>query len=163
MENPREAGQTIHQIDARSTTRRRFLTASAAALGATAMAAPEKRRKPNLLVLWTDEQRADTLAVYGNRRIHTPHLNRLATQSFVFRDAYVSQPVCTPSRATVMTGLYPHQCGCTANNIPLRADTPCLPELLADPDYATGYMGKWHLGDEIFAQHGFREWVSIEY
>jgi len=147
----------------RSTTRRRFLGASAAALGARALSVGAGRRKPNLLVLWTDEQRADTMAAYGNRRIHAPSLNRLAAESFVFRNAYVSQPVCTPSRSTVMTGLWPHQCGCTANNIPLPAGTPCLPELLADPDYHTAYMGKWHLGDEIFAQHGFAEWVSMEY
>ena len=148
----------------RSTTRRRFLGASAAALGARALGAGAgQRRKPNLLVLWTDEQRADTMAAYGNRRIHAPSLNRLAAESFVFRNATVSQPVCTPSRSTVMTGLWPHQCGCTANNIPLPAATPCLPQLLADPDYRTAYMGKWHLGDEIFAQHGLAEWVSIEY
>ena len=148
----------------RRTSRRGFLGASTAALGASALGAGAgRRRKPNLLVLWTDEQRADTMAAYGNRRIHAPNLNRLAEQSFVFRNAYVSQPVCTPSRATVMTGLWPHQCGCTANNIPLPETTPCLPELLGDADYHTAYMGKWHLGDEIFAQHGFRDWVSMEY
>jgi len=147
----------------RSSTRRQFLGASAAALGAKALAEGAGRRKPNLLVLWTDEQRADTMAAYGNTRIHAPNLNGLAAESFVLRNAYVTQPVCTPSRSTVMTGLWPHTSGCTANNIPLPADVPCLPELLADPDYRTAYMGKWHLGDEIFAQHGFQEWASIEY
>ena len=116
----------------------------------------------NLLFIFTDEQRADTLAAYGNPRIQMPHLNRLAAQSTVFDQAYVTQPVCTPSRATIMTGLYPHTCGCTENNIPLRPETPCLPEMLSRGDYATAYHGKWHLGDEIFAQHGFDEWISIE-
>jgi arylsulfatase A-like enzyme len=119
-------------------------------------------RKPNLLFLWTDEQRADTMAVYGNSKIKTPCLNKLAEESVVFENAYVSQPVCTPSRATVMTGLWPHQSSCLANNIPVPEHVRCFPELLNDPDYRTGYMGKWHLGDEIFAQHGFQEWVSIE-
>ena len=123
---------------------------------------PRRRDKPNLLFLWTDEQRADTMAAYGNTRIHTPNLNKLGRESVVFERAYVTQPVCTPNRSAVMTGLWPHTSGCVMNNIPLPADVPCLPELVNDPDYRTAYMGKWHLGDEIFAQHGFQEWVAIE-
>ncbi len=153
---------------ARSISRRRFLTQSAGAglLASTAArrchAAPKRRDKPNLLFIWTDEQRADTMAAYGNTKIRAPNLNRLAAESAVFRRAYVTQPVCTPSRSSVMTGLWPHVSGCTANNIPLRPETKVLPELVNDPDYRTAYMGKWHLGDEIFAQHGFQEWASIE-
>jgi choline-sulfatase len=151
----------------RRTTRRKFLQAGAVTITApgllrSATAAGAKRRKPNLLFLWTDEQRADTMAAYGNRRIHAPNLNRLADQSTVFRNAYVTQPVCTPNRAAVMTGLWPHTCGCTTNNTPLPTDVPCLNELVGDNDYRTAYMGKWHLGDEIFAQHGFDEWVGME-
>lgn len=145
-------------------TRRRFLaTAAAATLASAASPAPTRpRRKPNLLVLWTDEQRADTIDVYGNLRIQSPNLSKLASESVVFQNAYVSQPVCTPSRSTVMTGLWPHQNGCTQNNIALSYDVPTLPKLVDDSDYRTGYFGKWHLGDEIFAQHGFGEWRSIE-
>jgi len=124
--------------------------------------AGSRQKKPNLLFIWTDEQRADTMAAYGNTRIHAPSLNKLADESVVFQKAYVTQPVCTPNRSAVMTGLWPHTSGCTENNIPLPKDIRCLPELLNDPDYRTAYMGKWHLGDEIFAQHGFEEWVSIE-
>lgn len=118
--------------------------------------------KPNLLFIWTDEQRADTMAVYGNTKIHAPNLNKLASESVVFEKTYVTQPVCTPNRSAVMTGLWPHTSGCIANNIPLPGDIRCMPELVNDPDYRTAYMGKWHLGDEIFAQHGFEEWVAIE-
>jgi len=118
--------------------------------------------KPNLLFLFTDEQRQDTMAAYGNQLIQAPHLDRLASEGVVFTRAYVSQPVCTPSRATIMTGLYPHTCGCTANNIPLDESIPTLAELFADPEYEHAYLGKWHLGDEIFPQHGFTRWVSIE-
>jgi len=120
------------------------------------------RQHPNLLFLFTDEQRADTMAAYGNTRIEVPNLNRLSEESFVFERTYVSQPVCTPSRATILTGLWPHTNGCTGNNIPLPAEVACLPEMLLRGDYATGYHGKWHLGDELYAQHGFDEWVSIE-
>jgi arylsulfatase A-like enzyme len=144
-------------------SRRQFLqTAGIAAVAGPHLVSRPAARRPNLLFLWTDEQRADTMAAYGNTRIKTPCLNKLAGESAVFANAYVSQPVCTPSRMTAMTGLWPHQTPCCVNNAPLPAATRCHPELLNDPDYRTGYMGKWHLGDEIFAQHGFGEWVSIE-
>jgi len=121
--------------------------------------------KPNLLFLFTDEQRWDTLATPGFGSESMPHLNRFAARSTVFEETYCTQPVCTPSRGSIMTGLYPHSHGATFNNIDLNPDARCLPELL-DPEtrarYATAYIGKWHLGDEIFAQHGFDQWVSLE-
>jgi arylsulfatase A-like enzyme len=137
-------------------------TTSTAVLGANIIGCSKKSRKPNLLFIWTDEQRTDTMRVYGNQKIQAPSLNKLAGQSLAFRYPYVSQPVCTPSRSTVMTGLWPHQNGCVRNNISLPAEVPCLPEIINDTDYVNGYFGKWHLGDEIFAQHGFHEWKSIE-
>jgi arylsulfatase A-like enzyme len=121
----------------------------------------ESMSRPNLLYILTDQQRYDTLVCYGNRQIQTPHLNRLAGESYVFEHAYVTQPVCSPARASLMTGLYPHACGVTRCNIPLPADLPTLAELLPD-EYTCTHMGKWHLGDEIFAQHGFSRWVGSE-
>jgi arylsulfatase A-like enzyme len=118
--------------------------------------------KPNLLFIWTDQQRADTMSAYGNHTYRVPVMNRLAAESVVFDRAYVAQPVCTPSRSCVMTGLWPHQSGCRNNNIVMRPETKTVPELLGDSSYRTGYFGKWHLGDEIFAQHGFEEWKAIE-
>ncbi len=117
--------------------------------------------RPNLLFIFTDEQRADTLAAYGNNRIEVPNLNKLADKSTVFERAYVSQPVCTPSRSTIMTGLTPHTNGCTRNNLPLDLEIPTIAEMLPD-EYYNAYHGKWHLGDELFVQHGFDEWISIE-
>ena len=118
--------------------------------------------RPNLLFIFTDEQRADTMAAYGNSIIQTPTLNRLTAQSTVFDQAYVTQPVCTPSRSTILTGQWPHTNGLRHNNIPLSPETRCLPEFLESGDYYCGYHGKWHLGDELYLQHGFDEWVSIE-
>ncbi len=146
-------------------TRRLALQTVAAGLAGSPAILRGARRpqdKPNLLFLWTDEQRADTMAAYGNTRYRVPAMNRLASQSIVFDHAYVTQPVCTPSRSCVMTGLWPHQSGCIKNGIPLKAAAKTVPELLGDASYRTAYMGKWHLGDEIFAQHGFEEWQAIE-
>lgn len=117
---------------------------------------------PNLLFIYTDEQAAGTMRAYGNDLIETPNMDRLAADGVVFEQAYCTQSVCTPSRSSILTGLYPHATGCTANNIPLPADVRCLPELADFSGYRTGHFGKWHLGDEIFAQHGFQEWVSME-
>jgi arylsulfatase A-like enzyme len=118
-------------------------------------------RPPNLLFIYTDEQRADTLACYGNDRIRMPHLNRFAETATVVERAYVTQPVCTPSRTSLLTGLTPHTACMPGNNLTLPDEVPCLPEMLRD-GYATAHHGKWHLGDEIFAQHGFQEWVATE-
>src|SRR5437899_1114204 len=98
--------------------------------------------KPNLLFLWTDEQRADTMAAYGNHSFRVPVMNRLASRSVVFDRCYVTQPVCSPNRSAVMTGLWPHQSGVITNNIPLPPATPTLPELVGDAAYRTGYFGK---------------------
>lgn len=136
--------------------------ASAATLGANIISCKSKQRKPNLLFIWTDEQATHTMKVYGNDKIKTPNLNKLAEESFVFKNAYDSQPVCTPARSTVMTGLWPTQNTMVKNGNILPKEVECFPEIVNNPEYKTAYMGKWHLGDEQFAQHGFQEWVSME-
>ena len=117
--------------------------------------------QPNILYIFTDQQRVDTLRCYGNEQIETPALDSLAADGFVFENAYVSQPVCSPARATMLTGLWPHTAGVPACNVPLRAEVPTFAEMLP-PEYRTAFMGKWHLGDEIFPQHGFETWVGSE-
>ena len=117
--------------------------------------------RPNILFIFTDQQRADTMACYGNELISTPNLNALAEESFVFDNAYVSSPVCTPSRSTIMTGLWPHTNGCIGNNAPLDPAIPTIADMLPE-EYLTAYYGKWHLGDEVIRQHGFDEWAGME-
>ena len=72
---------------------------------------------PNLLFIYTDQQRSDSLAAYGNDLIQMPNLNRLADDSVVFEQTYVTQPVCQPSRSTILTGLYPHTTGVDTGHI----------------------------------------------
>ena len=117
--------------------------------------------RPNLVFIFSDQQRADTMACYGNDWLNVPNLNALADQSFVFENAYVTQPVCTPARASIMTGLYPHAAGPIVNQLVLPRETPVIAEMLPD-EYYCGYYGKWHLGDDVIRQHGFDEWVSTE-
>ena len=117
--------------------------------------------KPNLVFIFSDQQRFDTLRCYGNEWIQTPNLNALASQSFVFRNAYVTQPVCTPARASIMTGLYPHAAGPVINRVILPPGTRTIAEMVS-AEYLCGYFGKWHLGDDVIAQHGFDAWVSTE-
>jgi len=121
-----------------------------------------KKRKPNMLFLFTDQQRQDTLAVYGNTTIKVPNLNRLAAESVVFHNYYCTQPICTPSRGSLLTGLWPHTHGEFTNNVPLQPEIPVLVEMLQPKEYYTSYFGKWHLGNEIFRQHGFDEFESTE-
>ena len=117
--------------------------------------------RPNMVFIFSDQQRADTMACYGNDWLNVPNLNALAAQSFVFQNAYVTQPVCTPARASIMTGLYPHAAGPIVNQLVLPRETPVLAEMLPD-EYYCGYYGKWHLGDDVIRQHGYDEWVSTE-
>lgn len=119
------------------------------------------KRPPNILLVWTDQQRNDTLPCHGNDFVQAPNLKHLGETSFVFRHALCTQPVCTPSRASILTGLWTHTHGCVNNNIPLRPDVPVLSEMLPEA-YDCAYYGKWHLGDEIKAQRGFSDWRSIE-
>ena len=118
-------------------------------------------RRPNLVFIMSDQQRYDTMACYGNDWIDTPNLNALASESFVFERAYVTQPVCTPARASIMTGLYPHSAGPIVNKMHLPAHFKTVGELVS-PDCARGYMGKWHLGNDVLPQHSFDTWISTE-
>lgn len=110
----------------------------------------------NLVVFLPDQQRADTITPE-----YAPNLAALAEQSVVFERAYVTHPVCTPSRSSIMTGTWPHQNGCMRNSVALPAKFKCLPQLV-DSGYVGGYYGKWHLGNDAQPQRGFKYWISTE-
>jgi len=152
----------VEHLSRRTFLRTAALGSASLVLGSKSKAQSAKlTRKPNLIVFLTDQQRPDTLACYGARRLSAPNLDKLASQSCVFQRAYVTQAVCTPSRSSLLTGTWPHANGCTHNNARLRTDSRCLPEMMGDNDYRTAYIGKWHLGYEVLAQHGFEQWISI--
>src|SRR6266540_5161204 len=120
------------------------------------------QRKPNLVLFLPDQQRADTIACYGGAKVHAPNLNKLASESVVFERAYVTHPVCTPSRSSLMTGTWPHINGCTRNSVPLDRRFRVFPELMQDQDYRSAYIGKWHLGEDGPAGRGFQHWISTD-
>ncbi len=119
-------------------------------------------RKPNLILFLPDQQRADTLACYGGIKVHAPNLNKLASESVIFERTYVTHPVCTPSRSSLMTGTWPHTNGCTRNSVPLDPRFRVFPEMMQDKDYRTAYIGKWHLGEDGPAGRGFHHWISTD-
>jgi len=110
---------------------RRGLLASVVPAALAAPAALRSARpageKPNLLFILLDQMRYNTIAAYGYTDYRTPNLNRLAEDSIVFDKCYVSQPICSPSRSSLLTGTWPSTNGCIQNRIRLRKDVPFSP------------------------------------
>jgi arylsulfatase A-like enzyme len=103
-------------------------------------------RSPNILWICTDQQRFDTIAALGNPRISTPNVDRLVTGGVAFRYAYCQSPICTPSRASFLTGRYPSTVhGCMNGNERWAEAAPLVTKLLADAGYDCGLAGKLHL------------------
>jgi arylsulfatase A-like enzyme len=109
-------------------------------------------QKPNVIVIYTDDQGAVDLGSYGAKDIFTPNLDQLAKEGTRFTQAYVAAPVCAPSRAALLTGNYPQRAGVTGNTSAkpgshgLPSEQYTMAELFKDHGYATGHIGKWHLG-----------------
>src|SRR5256884_1843481 len=119
-------------------------------------------RQPNLIVFPTDQERADTIIAETCRTVHAASLHKLASKSVIFERAYVTHPLCVPSRASLLTGMWPHQTGCTKNGISLDPRIRTFAELIGDDRYHPAYMGKWQLGAEAKRQRGCRDWISTE-
>ncbi len=101
--------------------------------------------QPNILWICTDQQRFDTLGCYGNEWVRTPHIDALAAGGTLFEHAYSQSPVCTPSRASFLTGRYPRTTRCRQNGQTIPADEKLVTRLLADAGYTCGLAGKLHL------------------
>jgi len=109
--------------------------------------------KPNILLILTDQHRLSALGAYGQTPCLTPNLDRLAAAGTRFETVYTTCPLCSPARASLMTGMWPHRHGMTANAENMTSachailDSPrLLPRQLQAQGYRTGYTGKWHLG-----------------
>lgn len=131
-------------------------------------------KRPNIVILFADDLGYADLEVYGHPTSHTPNLNQLATSGLLFTQFYVSSPVCSPSRASLLTGRYQTRSGVwpgvfvpdTAGGLPLNETT--IAEVLQPLGYHTAIVGKWHLGvgkEGMFlpTNQGFDEYLGIPY
>jgi N-acetylglucosamine-6-sulfatase len=154
-------------------TRRQFLTnASAVIAGASAAQAHAQNPsvtgasngKPrNILFILTDDQRFDMLGCLGHPFLETPHLDELVRNGVLFENAVVTTALCSPSRASILSGLYAHSHGVLDNSTKMSDDLPTCPKLLQNAGYKTAFIGKWHMGGETDEPRpGFDHWVSFK-
>ena len=109
-----------------------------------------KGKKPNIILVMTDDQGMGDLSCMGNKVLSTPHIDALSTRSVRFREFHVS-PTCAPSRAAIFSGRHPFKNGVTHTILErerMALSTTTFPQLLQKGGYETGIFGKWHLGDE---------------
>ncbi|MFB3785830.1 MAG: sulfatase [bacterium] len=149
--------------------RRKFLQTAAAtglslpfanALPAS-FAAPSSQRR-NMIFILIDDMRFDSLSCMGHPFIHTPNLDRLANEGVLFEHAYVTTSLCSPSRASILSGQYAHTHGVLDNSTLLPAETPIFPIELQKHGYRTAYIGKWHMGGGTDQPRpGFDHWISF--
>ncbi|MDP8981701.1 MAG: sulfatase [Acidobacteriota bacterium] len=149
-------------------TRRQFVLTGTAAAFAQAPPPEAPHRQPNVLFLLADQWRAQAMpgAAPG---LHAPNLGRLATEGLQFNRCYATYPLCAPSRASLLTGRYPHACGVINDSSPLPPDQPSLARELKSAGYRTGYIGEWHLDGAPTPgfvppgprRHGFDYWAAF--
>lgn len=124
-------------------------------------------QRPNILLIYTDDQRFDALGVVQQELgvegrfpwLRTPNLDRLAKGGLRFRQAFVVNSICSPSRACTLTGLYSHHNGVRNNFTELPPDQVTVAAMLQKAGYATGYFGKWHMAKQS-TRPGFDTWAS---
>ena len=128
--------------------------------------------KPNFIIIFTDDQGYNDLSCYGSKKIKTPHIDSIAKNGRKFTSFYVASPVCTPSRAALLTGCYPKRIGMEkhvifpAYNWGLHKDEVTIADMLKDAGYATACVGKWHLGHRkpfLPTSQGFDSYYGIPY
>ncbi|MCE4563422.1 sulfatase [Maribellus sp. CM-23] len=131
----------------------------------------ENKKLPNFVVVFIDDMGYGDVGCYGATGYTTPNLDKMAAGGMRFTNFYAAQPVCSASRAGILTGCYPNRIGFSGalrpnSEIGINPDETTIAELLKTKGYATGIFGKWHLGDLpkfLPLQHGFDEFVGLPY
>jgi N-acetylglucosamine-6-sulfatase len=144
--------------------RRQFLQAGMA-LGAVTTAMPAvqtARAKRSLVFILSDDHRYDSLGSAGHPWLKTPYMDRMIQNGVLFENAFVTTSLCSPSRASCLSGQYTHCHQVTGNQVDMPEGTPTFPELLQKEGYRTGFFGKWHMGSQRDdPRPGFDEWLSF--
>jgi len=112
--------------------------------------------RPNILLIFTDQQRSDTIHAAGNPVIRTPHLDRLVKEGTLFENTYTPSPVCVPARCSMIHGQYPHNTKCSHNGNPMPEDRASFMQALTDAGYRTHGIGKMHFRPNPQALRGFQ-------
>ena len=137
---------------------------SALALLTAACAAPaaaDQPRRPNVLFILTDDQRWDALGLAGNKHLKTPNMDRLGKEGVYFPNAFCTTALCSPSRASILSGLYAHAHGVIDNFTEYPPKLQSFPLVLQSLGYDTAYLGKWHMGEDNDAPRpGFNWFVT---
>ncbi|MEO1985742.1 MAG: sulfatase-like hydrolase/transferase [Martelella sp.] len=110
-------------------------------------------KRPNILLIYTDQQRWDAFGANGNDEIHTPNLDRIAAEGNNFTHCFVQNPVCMPSRASMLTGRYPSNLGITEMGVQMPTDIPTLPQMLKPYGYRSANFGKLHFRTHANRDH----------
>jgi N-acetylglucosamine-6-sulfatase len=129
--------------------------------GAVAPTAAVAARPPNIVFVLVDDMRWDEMRAAGHPFLDTPHLDRLAREGMRFANAFATTPLCSPSRATFLTGQYAHTHGIVDNTARASQDLPTFPRALQQAGYTTGFFGKWHMGNDDSPRPGFTRWVAM--
>ena len=140
-----------------------FLISPLSALGRP-QSATATRSRPNIVFILVDDLRWDELGVSGHPYIKSPNIDRVGKEGVVFRNAFMTTPLCSPSRASFLTGQYAHTHGIT-DNVDRSAASHRLttfPLLLKHSGYETAFIGKWHMGNDDSPRPGFDRWVSFK-
>jgi len=117
--------------------------------------------RPNVVFILTDDQRADAMSCAGHPFLRTPHIDKLASEGVRFTNAFVTTSLCSPSRASILSGLYAHTHGVSNNFTDYPAGLNSYPLQLQKQGYKTAYIGKWHMGeDNDAARPGFDYFVT---
>jgi arylsulfatase A-like enzyme len=129
-------------------TRRQLMGTGAAGLCAWALggrpAVAQDKKRPNVLIITTDQQRVDAMSAVGNPWVKTPNMDSLVANGVYFTNSYCPYPLCSPSRSALHTSRMPHEYGVDHNNMAIDPKTPISGQIFREAGYDTGYAGKWH-------------------
>ena len=124
---------------------------------------PLPGNRPNFIFILTDDHRYDAMGFMGHPFLETPYMDKMAGEGIQFQRAVVTTSLCSPSRASILTGMYAHKHGVVNNYNPVDSSLIYFPQYLQDAGYETAFVGKWHMGGDLDdPRPGFDHWLSFK-